>query len=222
VTGLPPASTPGALPEAVFLLATAFDSSPVDPDDEPPEAQAALWFARVWGGREGYACMWLGFGGYYTPAGKYDFERVNQRFLPWPDQRHRALDLAMATADGADVYVAPALRSCRSRKRGTALGGRVAWADCDGPWTADRERVVRQLAGVATMWQVASGNGRHVYLRLAEAAEPTELESINRRLAARLGGDAKWDATSLLRLPGTYNRKSAARGDGPTLVRWLP
>jgi hypothetical protein len=57
---------------------------------------------------------------------------------------------------------------------------------------------------------VASGSPRswHVYLLLAEAPEDVgDLEHLNRRLARYLEADAKHDASAVLRLPGTFNRK---------------
>jgi hypothetical protein len=60
---------------------------------------------------------------------------------------------------------------------------------------------------------VASGSPRsfHVYLPLAEVPEDVEeLELLNRRLARFLGGDVKHDASAVLRLPGTWNRKAPA------------
>jgi hypothetical protein len=57
---------------------------------------------------------------------------------------------------------------------------------------------------------VASGSTRsfHVYLRLAEVPEDVEeLELVNRRLARYLSTDVKHDASAVLRLPGTVNRK---------------
>ncbi len=102
---------------------------------------------------------------------------------------------ALAGPAHADVYAGVLLRARPSRRAGTALPGRVAWADVDGGWTAERA--------------------------LDQPEPPARLEAWNRRLAVLLGADAGWSETKLLRLPGTLNHKPAASGGRPAPVEWL-
>jgi hypothetical protein len=211
------------LVEAVFALGAALPVAElIVPGDAATgrAAEAALWMARLWGDRDGHACLCVGVDGHLGPGGRYEFRRFSQCFHRWPEGRHQLLAQAMAAADQADVYVGVLLRSRPSRRAGTAQPGRVAWADVDGPWTSQRAQALGRLAGWPT-WQVQSGSGRHLYLPLEELEPPERLEGWNRRLAALLDADSGWSQTKLLRLPGTYNHKPRAAGGRSRLVRWL-
>jgi hypothetical protein len=208
--------------EAVFALGAGLPVAELAvPGDRATAraAAAALWMARLWGDRDGHACLCVGLDGHLTTGG-YEFGRFTQSFHRWPAGRHRLLAQAMAAAGQADVYVGVLLRTRPSRRSGTAQPGRVAWADVDGAWTAQRARALGRLQGRPT-WQVQSGTGRHVYLPLDDLEPPERLEGWNRRLAALLEADRGWSETKLLRLPGTYNHKPRATGGRSMLVEWL-
>src|SRR4029453_10151740 len=96
-------------------------------------AAAALWMARLWGDRDGHACLCLGVDGHLGQGGHYAFRRFTQCFYRWPADRHRLLAQAMAAADQADVYVGVLLRSRPSRRAGTAEAGRGARGGVAGP-----------------------------------------------------------------------------------------
>jgi hypothetical protein len=211
------------LVEAVFAVGAGLPVAELTvPGDDATgrAAAAALWMARLWGDRDGHACLCLGVNGHLGQGGRYGFRRFTQLFHRWPAGRHRLLAQAMAAAGQADVYVGVLLWRGRSRRAGTALAGRVAWADVDGAWTTQRAQALGRLGGWPT-WQVQSGSGRHLYLPLQELEPPQRLESWNRRLAALLAADSGWSQTKLLRLPGTYNHKPRAAGGRSILVRWL-
>jgi hypothetical protein len=211
------------LAEAAFALGAELPIAALAVAGDPTTARAAaaaLWMARLWGDRDGHACLCVGQGGHLGPGGRYAFARFTQRFHRWPEGRARLLAQAMVAAAEADVYVGVLLRARPSRRAGTALPGRVAWADVDGPWTAERAQALLRLDGHPT-WQVQSGSGRHVYLPLDQLEPPRRLEGWNRRLGALLAADAGWSETKLLRLPGTYNHKPHAAGGRPVPVEWL-
>jgi hypothetical protein len=156
--------------------------------------QATRFLDALWGDGLGWACLaTLGEG------------RWREHFWRWPVERDNLLAQAMKAAEDADVYLTPALRSRTRRTKDTAIPGSWAWADLDVATDEARNRLV--LLGAMT---VASGLPRswHVYVPLAEVPEDVEaLAHLNRRLARFLGADAKHDASAVLRLPGTYNRK---------------
>jgi hypothetical protein len=209
--------------EAVFALGGELPVAELAVAGDPATAraaQAALWMARLWGNHDGHACLCVGHGGHLGPSGRYQFARFAQSFHRWPAARGLLLAQAMTAARHADVYVGVLLRARPARRAGTALAGRVAWADVDGPWTAERARALGRLAG-RPVWQVRSGTGRHVYLPLDQAEPPERLQGWNRRLAALLAADAGWSETKLLRLPGTLNHKPRATGARPVPVAWL-
>ena len=227
----PARSVPGRydrdLVEAVFTLGAELpidELTVLDRDGVTARAAAAaLWMVRLWGQQPGYGCLCLGVGGHLSPGGAYRFRRFQQAFTDWPASRHQLLGQAMAAAATADVYVGVLLRAQRSRCSGSSLPGRVAWADVDGAWTADRVAALGRLhAHDAVVWQVASGAGRHLYVPLDEPQPPERLEAWSRRLGALLAADAGWSQTKVLRLPGTFNHKPRAHGQPSAPVVWLP
>jgi hypothetical protein len=148
----------------------------------------------LWGEGLGWACL-----------ATLDAGRWAESYWRWPAERDDLLDAAMKAAATADVYVAPALRSQRRRTKATAIPGPWLWADLD----VAPEETVDRLALLGAM-TVASGSPRsfHTYVPLAELpADVEELEHLNRRLGRFLGADVKHDASAVLRLPGTHNRK---------------
>ena len=80
-------------------------------------------------------------------------------------------------------------------------------------------RVLAQLPLQPTA-VVSSGHGYHVYFALTEALAATaetiaRVEGLNRKLAAVLAGDAVYDVSRLMRLPGSTNCKDP---DAPVKV----
>jgi hypothetical protein len=168
--------------------------------------QASRFLDALWADGLGWACV-------ATLAE----DRWREHFWRWPAERDDLLAHALKAAERADVYVAPALRSRPRRIKDTAIPGAWAWADVDVIGDDARDRLA--LLGAMT---VASGSPRswHVYLPLAEAPEEVgDLELWNRRLARYLEADAKHDASAVLRLPGTFNRKAPALPRPVTLER---
>jgi hypothetical protein len=187
-----------------------------------PGVPAAVWMARVWGEREGYAGVHLGHGGHYPDGGAYTFTRFESRWFSWPDELATFLERVVGSGDHVDVFTGVLLRETPSRKAGNALAGRVAWADVDGDWTPERDQAIAKLrASGVNVWQVESGSGgRHLYTVPGLLLSPDQLEAYNRRLAAFLDADSGWSETKVLRPPGTYNHKPRARGEASVPVRW--
>ena len=107
---------------------------------------------------------------------------------------------------GADVYTGVSLRT---RQEGTkdaipTLG--IAWADCDSPEATTRLGAFQ----FAPSMIVQSSPGRtHAYWKLERPHPAESVEDVNRRLALALGADPKVaDAARILRVPGTFNRKT--------------
>jgi hypothetical protein len=212
------------LVEAIFTVGASLPVADLAIPGDPATARAAaaaLWMIRLWGDQHGYGCLCFGLGGHLNPGGSYGFDRFIQQFYHWPADRQRLLEQAMAAATKADVYVGVLLWARPSRRAGTALAGRVAWADVDGAWTSQRAQALSRLQG-RPVWQVASGSGRHLYLPLDGLEPPERLEGWNRRLAALVDADAGWSQTKLLRLPGTLNHKPRVAGGRSVPVVWLP
>jgi hypothetical protein len=142
---------------------------------------------------EGWACL-------ATSDGRW-----RQDFFRWPNEREALLDVAEGRAPRADVYIGMLPYSAKVRSKATALPGHVAWADVDHALTPQQEAKIRSLP----LRIVASGTPghSHIYVEMSHRQEPDLLEYRNRYLAEQVGGDAKWDASTVLRLPGTFNHK---------------
>lgn len=113
---------------------------------------------------------------------------------------------AQARRGKGDVYVGVLPRGRRAGGRDAISAGRAVWVDCDTP------EAVAALAEFALEPSMAilsgSGANRHVYWLLDEPVVVDVIESINRRLASRLGGDRRaCDGARILRVPGTLNHK---------------
>mgnify|MGYP000476366857 CR=1 FL=1 len=175
---------------------------------------------RLWNGLQGIAALAVG-----TPRlsnGKYGHERMTHTYFDYSADAARLLAFVKQAENGSDdVYFCPALRTSRSVRRNTATASRFLWADVDRPI----EQVAPALEWMASAADgivlVRSGSGgAHVYVPLSHATSMIEVEPLNQRLAAYLGGDRKWHDNALLRLPGTLNHKHRVlRGGPPTPVR---
>lgn len=162
----------------------------------------------VLGDRPGVVCLALGREPYRDERGRYRHRTWSELQFAWPDERDlmaRTIGQEIATGDPVDIYVCPAVRGrwAKSRRKGDALPPMALWADLDAP-PADSE-LFEKLNGFLV------GSGRpghlHLYVPLSEPVDLGTHARLNKALAARLGGDAKWSDESLLRLPGTFNWK---------------
>ena len=130
-------------------------------------------------------------------------------------------DLAANTitrlAAHTDVYVGVLLRRRRSGGRDACEHSHLAFVEIDRPDGADR---LARYRCPPTMI-IASGGSpghAHAYWQLHQPADLDELETANRRLAIRLGGDlACVDAARILRPPTSWNWKHTP----PTRVELL-
>lgn len=103
---------------------------------------------------------------------------------------------------GNNVFFGPAPHRTADGKKTSVLGAAVAWVDADDPEN-DRLPLLPPSITVAS-----GGPGKHHYYWLmTRFTEPDMLERINKALAAHIGGDHTWDATRILRVPGTMNTK---------------
>jgi hypothetical protein len=99
----------------------------------------------------------------------------------------------------------------------------------------ERARLLNLVSSLATVecpptLVVDSGGGYQAWWQLAEPLRATAenvalVEGIGRTIQQRYGGDSIWDASRIMRLPGTINVLSpdkAAQGRAPTLASVLP
>jgi hypothetical protein len=152
--------------------------------------------------------------GYVAVASKGDTWEEKQ--FSWPSGRGRLLRWVERRIDDCNIFICPSLRSERRRIKGDGVNLRWLWADIDWEKVTDKPAVVKALKKLLPA-RVLSGTGKnlHVYLEIDRAVTVEEHYRLNQGLRDLLQADAKHPDNSLLRLPGTYNRKGR-----PVEVTW--
>ena len=161
--------------------------------NNPDREAAAEFLDFLYSDFEGFACLVVYDGGW------------NQVFYQWPQRREAMLEVAMEAASWADVYIGMLLYSEGLRALATALPGHVVWADVDHQLDPGQRAKIRGFKS-RVIGSGTPGN-THVYIDVGHRTDVATLESMNKGLQEQLGGDAKWDASTVLRLPGTFNHK---------------
>lgn len=144
-----------------------------------------------------------------NPDGAADNEDTWHTFgFRWPKGLAPAIKrIARSEQAGANVYICPALYTSPNRLREHVAGSWVLWMDSDGnaPMTFDGP-----VPAPSIRVRTSSPRNIHDYWLLDEFLEDVDsLETGNRSITAFFGADASgWDATQLLRPPGTTNRKN--------------
>lgn len=187
----------------------------------PPAPQT--FETAVLGDRPGVVCLAFGSHPYRDPNGRYRHREWTETTFAWPAERDRMIrevGRVMALGDPVDIYICPAIRhpNASKRRKGDALPPMVCWVDLDQPPTDPA------LFSLLNPFVVNSGQPGHLhaYIPLAEPVDLATHAALNKALADRLGGDAKWSDETLLRLPGTYNWKptipTAGQPAGPKVL----
>jgi len=116
-----------------------------------------------------------------------------------------------------DVYVGVLLRRRRGGGRDACERSHLAFIEIDQPDGA--QRLARYRCPPTMVISSGGSPGHaHAYWQLHESISLEDLETANRRLAVRLGGDlASVDAARILRPPTSWNRKHTP----PTRVEFL-
>ena len=128
----------------------------------------------------------------------HDFHRI--------DERSALAEEIVRRGARTDVYVGCAPRASRSGTKDAIERVWTLWVECDGADSARRLHGFRPRPSLV----IASGSGPncHAYWPLAEPVAPLQAERANLRLATALGADlACFDASRILRPPGTWNHK---------------
>lgn len=133
-------------------------------------------------------------------------ESWNQEFFEYPGQAEFLARTIRTASPTFEVYLAPALyKSNENSRKENVKASNVVWTEFDGnapSWEG--------FAGPPSLIIQSSNEGHdHVYWRLAEPITDVQaLEDVNRRITYNLQADSSaWDATQVLRPPGTINHK---------------
>ena len=156
--------------------------------------------------------------GYSYVATKEKDGAWNQRFFEWPKERESLEDFVQQESKTKDVYYGPALYSRPQATKGSIRDSRVFWCEFDGTVPETLDGIPRPHIRVRS-----SKDGHEHWYWKTPPVGLNELERINRRLAYYLGADTSgWDATQVLRPPGTKNFKNAERVRDVTIISTRP
>jgi hypothetical protein len=109
-------------------------------------------------------------------------------------------------ASATDVYIGCAPRLRRSGTKHDIAHVWALWAECDG--AAAAEAAMTYVPRPAIVIASGSGPNVHAYWPLRNPLSSQQAECANLRLAHAIGADrACFDATRILRPPGTWNHK---------------
>lgn len=143
----------------------------------------------------------------HTPDGSFYFsneinKQVGKPFPRWANNLEKYAELVTALPTrSTDHYFSPAVYNRPTQPtKGNVKGASCVWVDCDDG-LPEFETAPNLL--------VESSPGRyHAYWLLDHFAGPAEIEAINKSLAYKYNTDKSgWDATQLLRPPGSFNRR---------------
>lgn len=179
------------------------------------------------GTKEGAAAALLGAIGFWRVPGLMEMRVIGEPFfirtLHVSDPSNLSRLCNHFNSQCMNVYfgVAPRVLTVqRASGRDALRASVVCHVDCDGCGQEALDRL--HARNVPPSVVVSSGGGLHLYFKLAEPTDDYErVELCNAKLAEACGGDKCWDASRILRLPGTTNWPDArkrARGRTPAPV----
>jgi KaiC/GvpD/RAD55 family RecA-like ATPase len=127
-----------------------------------------------------------------------------QEFFVWPLQKKELCERVESAAGKYEVYFGPALYGDKSATKPNILGSNCLWVEFDGQIPPVLDGVPEPTITIRS----SSQDHQHWYWKLDSFIQTEELEIRNRQLAIKLGSDISgWDATQVLRPPGTNNHK---------------
>jgi hypothetical protein len=135
-------------------------------------------------------------------------------------ERDAVARFVLAHSRTTDVYVGCAPRVCQSGTKDAIRHVWTLWVECDGAGAV--ETLLRFDPAPPIVIGSGTGVNCHAYWPLNEPLAPPAAEAANLRLAVAVGADlACFDASRILRPPGTWNHKHhpptpvvALRADG--------
>jgi hypothetical protein len=193
------------------------------------QAMAFLDWVHAGAEDDGFVCV-----AYDNPLHAKN-RKFRQAFYSWPAQRDRAVEFLFTDAyspnlaQGSEVWFSPCRFPAREgaskadspgwraqRLAESALPTDMVWADLDHAAEnlspeelAEADEWVARKGGAVL--RSGSGENRHVYIKLSRRLSHLEIDRLNRQICAKYQGDvSKANASSILRLPGTFNHKTPA------------
>jgi hypothetical protein len=152
----------------------------------------AVW-ETVYGPVTGFLALFSG------QRGARRLERPQEAYFPYPEDTTAALSwIVDQVARAREVYQCAHLTTEQRRRKATAAPIASLWVDLD------HDHIEHEAVPPPTVTVQSSPGRLQAYWRLREPIDTATAEHYNRQLAERLGADASgWDATQLLRVPGS-------------------
>ncbi len=146
--------------------------------------------------------LFEGLDGYvYSPIKTEDSWQTE--WFKYPAQRPELIKHIQS--GGGDVYISPAVYSDKRATKDAVKKVQTVWVEFDG--AAEIDFFAKKVPEPTLIVQTSLTSHVHCYWRIPPSAGPS-VENINRRLTYYLQADTSgWDATQLLRPPGTFNFK---------------
>jgi KaiC/GvpD/RAD55 family RecA-like ATPase len=154
------------------------------------------FFEFLYGDVKGYAYLAV-----KNPSNQASWK---QEFYAWPTQKKELCERIESASSKFEVYFGPALYGDKSATKPNVLGSNCLWVEFDGQIPPVLDGVPEPTITIRS----SSEDHQHWYWKLDSFIKTDELELRNRQLAIKLGSDISgWDATQVLRPPGTNNHK---------------
>lgn len=146
----------------------------------------------------------LGF--VYVPTKNPDTGAWAQKFFIWPKEKPEIIDYIQKNHRKLEVYIAPALYKVPKISYDTFQGTYHVWCEFDG----ELPNRLGDIPEPSLKIQSSTQGHEHWYWQLTGfETDSTRVAEISKRLAYTLGADLSgWDATQVLRPPGTVHHKS--------------
>lgn len=141
----------------------------------------------------------------YSPTEVQETGEWSKKFFKVPEQINDLRDWILARSPNVNVYISPAVFKTADCHRINFKESNVVWTEFDG----NTPKSTGDIPQPTLRLQSSSAGHEHWYWKLQSKIESvTEVESINRSITYTLGADASsWDASQILRPPGTTNHK---------------
>lgn len=166
------------------------------------------FYEYLWGTSEGWV---------YLPTKDPQTEQWKKTLFEWPTHKDNIIKFTLAqSAEGKEIYVAPAMFNSPSPTKDNVKGTNVLWVEFDGNAPAqwgvhDGETASGAPVAPEPSLRVCSSRDghEHCYWKLTEfTTDIAWVENTNRSLAYSLEADTSgWDAGQVLRPPFTTNYK---------------
>lgn len=159
------------------------------------------FFETIWEGCDGYFFIC----GIKWPGQNFNPGKAFQVVGQLDEAKHYIRSLVEA---GQDVYFTPGLFSRPERKAEYLKPGPLIWSDVDDGHTEGTNPLA--------VWSSSPGHTQAIW-RLTETVPQPDQDSLSRAVSHVLGCDpGGWDATQLLRVPGTPSHKRGCMVGRPT------